>query len=58
MQEMKISKLVEYLKETWFKHIRNTNIDIGIKLKIYEAYAERIKTMSINKLCWYLTSFW
>jgi len=46
MQEMKISRLVKYLKETWFKHIKNTNIDIGIKYKIYESYAEKTSTMS------------
>lgn len=58
MQEMKISRLVKYLKETWFKHIIHTNIDICIKHKIYESYAEKIKNMSKNKFCSYLTSFW
>ena len=58
MQEMKISRLVKYLTETWFKHINNTNINISIKHKIYESYAEKISSMSKNKFCSYLTSFW
>lgn len=58
MQEMKISRLVKYLKETWFKHTKNTNIDIDIKYKIYESYAEKTRTMSKNTFCSYLTFFW
>ena len=58
MQEMKISRLVKYLTKTWFKHVSNTNIDISIKHKIYESYAEKISNMSKNKFCSYLTKFW
>ena len=58
MQEMKISRLVKYLKETWFKHIKNTNLPVSLKHKIYESYAEKVKNMSKNKFCSYLTSFW
>ena len=58
MQEMKISRLVRYLKETWFKHVKNKNLPVNIKHKIYESYAEKICSMSKNKFCWYLTIFW
>ena len=58
MQEMKISRLVQYLKETWFKHVVNKNLAVRLKHKIYESYAEKTKSMSKNKFCSYLTSFW
>ena len=58
MQEMKISRLLKYLKETWFKHVRNKNLAVSIKHKIYESYSEKTRTMSINKFCSYLTPFW
>ena len=57
MQEMKISRLVKQLKEIGFKHLKNTNLPIDIKHKIYESYAEKMSTMSKNKFCSYLTSF-
>jgi hypothetical protein len=57
MQEMKISRLVWHLKETWFEHIKNTNLAIELKHKIYESYAEKICSMSKNKFCSYLTTF-
>lgn len=58
MEKMKVSRLVKYLKDIWFKHIANKNIDVGIKHKIYESFSEKTKTMSKNKFCLYLTSFW
>lgn len=58
MQEMKITRLVQYFKETGYKHIKNTNLAINIKHKVYESYAEKTKSMSNNKFCSYLTPFW
>ncbi len=58
MQEMKISRLVKYLKEIGFSHIKNRNLPIGLKLKIYESYADKMSTMSKNKFCSYLITFW
>ena len=58
MQEMKITRLVQYFKETGFKHVKNTNLDINIKHKVYESYAEKTKTMTKNKFCSYLIPFW
>jgi len=58
MKEMKISRLVKYLKETNFYHTKNKNISIEIKQKIYESYYEKCKNMSKNRFCSYLIPFW
>lgn len=58
MEEMKITILVNYLKETGYQHPKNKNINLELKLKIYEAYTEKNKTMSKNKFCDYLKAFW
>ena len=58
MQEMKITKLTNYFKKTWFQHVRNTNLPINIKHKIYESYAEKMRHMSKNRFCSYLEPFW
>ena len=58
MEEMKITVLVKYLKETGFQHTKNKNISIELKQKIYESYYEKIKTMSKNRFCIYLKPFW
>ena len=55
---MKITRLVEYLQETAFLHDTGKNIPINVKHKIYESYAERMKTMSTNRFCLYLNPFW
>jgi len=57
MKEMKITVLVNYLKETGFHHSKNKNISIELKQKIYESYYEKIKTMSKNRFCNYLKPF-
>ena len=58
MEEMKITVLVNYLKETRFYHTKNKNISIELKQKIYESYYEKTKTMSKNSFCDYLKHFW
>ena len=57
MEEMKITRLVNHLKETWFTHQKNKNLSIELKQKIYESYFEKIKTMSKNGFCNYLKPF-
>jgi hypothetical protein len=54
---MKITNLVKYLKEIKYKHKKGKNIDNEIKLKIYESYTQKSKTMSKNKFCSYLKPF-
>jgi len=58
MEEMKITVLVKYLKETRFNHTKNKNISIELKQKTYESYYEKTKTMSKNSFCKYLKPFW
>jgi len=58
MNEMKITKLVKYLKRIQFKQKKNYNIDNNLKLLIFEAYLEKSSSMSINRFCKYLTPFW
>jgi len=58
MEEMKITRLVKYLKDTWYNHPKHKNISLELKLKLYEAYFEKIKSMSKNKFCDYLKPFW
>ena len=57
MEEMKITRLVNHLKETNFSHIKGKNISIEIKQKIYESYDEKMKSMSKNSFCSYLKPF-
>jgi hypothetical protein len=57
MEEMKITRLVKHLKETGYNHPKNKNISLELKLKIYEGYYEKSKTMSKNKFCDYLKPF-
>ena len=56
--EMKITNLVNYLKETCFTHNNNKNIDPNTKYLIFESYTEKSKTMSKNKFCDYLKPLW
>ncbi len=58
MEEMKITRLVNHLRETGYKHQTNKNISLELKLKLFEAYREKNKTMSKNKFCEYLKEFW
>ena len=58
MEEMKITRCVQYLKETWYIHQRNKNLSIELKQKIYASYNERVKFMSKNTFCSYLKPFW
>ena len=57
-KEMKITKLVKYLKEIKYKHSKWKNINLEIKQKIYESYFEKSKKMSKNSFCKYLKPFW
>jgi len=57
MEEMKITVLVKYLKETGFYHTKNKNLSIELKQKIYESYYDKTKTMSKNGFCKYLKPF-
>jgi len=57
MEEMKITVLKRYLKETGYKHKKRTNINTDVKHKIYEAYNEKHKNQSKNKFCEYLREF-
>lgn len=58
MEEMKITILVRHLRETWYMQVKNKNISIDLKQKIYEAYNEKCKNQSKNKFCEYLKGFW
>jgi len=57
MEEMKITRLVRHMKETGFFHMRGKNVAISMKHKIYEAYHEKMRTMSKNRFCEYLAPF-
>ena len=58
MEEMKITKLANYLKETGYVNIKNRNLSLELKQKIYESYYEKKKGMSKNQFCSYLKPFW
>lgn len=55
---MKVTRLVQYMKKTGFSHVRGKNIAVSMKHKIYEAYSEKMKTMSKNRFCAYFLPFW
>jgi hypothetical protein len=57
MEEMKITVLQKYLKETLYIHKKGKNISIELKYKIYQAYNEKKKKQSKNKFCDYLKEF-
>jgi hypothetical protein len=57
MEEMKVTKLVKYLKETSYIHKKNKNISLNLKHKIYESYYEKAKNQSKNKFGEYFKSF-
>ena len=58
MQEMKVTKLVAYLKEIEYHHEKWKNIDLDIKYKIYQSYSEKSRNMSQNTFCKHIKPFW
>ncbi len=57
MKEMKVNRLIKYLKLIKYKHKKWKNIEPYICCKIYESYKEKMKTMSKNKFVKYFQQF-
>jgi len=55
---MKITRLVNYLKQIKYCHDPWKNVDIDICHKVYESYMEKCKSMSKNRFCEYLKHLW
>ena len=55
---MTITNLLKYLKKINYKHQKGKNIDLEIKLKVYESYTQKSINMSKNRFCSYLKPFW
>lgn len=58
MNDMKITRLCNKLRQSNFQHQKWKNINLNIKFLIYESFHEKSSTMSINRFCSYLKPFW
>ena len=58
IKRMKVTQLVKYFKEIKYKHSKWKNIDIEVKCKIYQSYAEKTANMTKNSFCRHLKPFW